>query len=57
MFDKLIGNQHIKEILRRMLEKERVPRSLLFAGIDGVGKKQFALELAKSFVCLNKQNG
>jgi DNA polymerase-3 subunit delta' len=57
MFDKLIGNQHIKEILRRMLEKERVPRSLLFAGIDGVGKKQFALELAKSFVCLSKQSG
>ena len=40
-----------------MLEKDRVPRSLLFAGIDGVGKKQFALELAKSFVCLSPQNG
>lgn len=36
-----------------MLEKNRVPRSLLFAGIEGVGKKQFALELAKSFICLN----
>ena len=55
MFSKLIGNNHIKDILRRMLEKERVPRSLLFAGIEGVGKKQFALELAKSFVCTNKQ--
>src|SRR5215213_9180346 len=55
MFDKLIGNNHIKDILRRMLEKERVPRSLLFAGIEGVGKKQFALELAKSFVCVNRQ--
>lgn len=39
-----------------MLEKERVPRSLLFAGSEGVGKRQFALELAKSFVCLDKQN-
>ena len=56
MFSKLIGNDQIKEILRRMLEKERVPRSLLFAGIEGVGKKLFALELAKSFVCLNPQN-
>lgn len=56
MFNKLIGNDHIKDVLRRMLEKERVPRSLLFAGIDGVGKKQFALELAKSFVCTNKKN-
>ena len=55
MFNKLLGNNHIKDILRRMLEKERVPRSLLFAGIDGVGKKQFALELAKAIVCQNPQ--
>jgi DNA polymerase-3 subunit delta' len=39
-----------------MLEKNRVPRSLLFAGIEGVGKKRFALELAKSFVCLAPEN-
>ncbi len=56
MFNKLSGNNHIKDILRRMLQNQRVPRSLLFAGIDGVGKKQFALELAKSFVCLNPRN-
>ena len=56
MFNKLIGNDHIKDVLRRMLEKNRVPRSLLFAGIEGVGKKQFALELAKSFVCQNRAN-
>lgn len=36
-----------------MLEKGRVPHSLLFAGEEGVGKRRFALELAKSFVCLN----
>jgi DNA polymerase III subunit delta' len=51
MFDKLIGNNHIKEILRRMLKNERVPHSMLFAGEEGVGKKRFALELAKAFVC------
>jgi DNA polymerase-3 subunit delta' len=51
MFDKLIGNNHIKEILRRMLKADRVPHSLLFAGEEGIGKRQFALELAKSFVC------
>ncbi|MBA3601843.1 MAG: DNA polymerase III subunit delta' [Acidobacteria bacterium] len=53
MFDKFIGNNHIKEVLRRLLALKRVPSSLLFAGEDGVGKKQFALELAKSFVCQN----
>jgi DNA polymerase-3 subunit delta' len=52
MFGKLLGNTNTKIILRRMLEKGRVPHSLLFAGEEGVGKRQFALELAKSFVCL-----
>jgi len=56
MFSELLGNNQIKNILRRMLEKQRVPRSLLFAGAEGVGKKRFALELAKSFVCLTPQN-
>jgi DNA polymerase-3 subunit delta' len=56
MLDKLIGNNHIKEILRRMLKAERVPHSLLFAGADGIGKKGFALELAKAFVCQNPKN-
>ncbi len=53
MFDKLIGNEPIKTILRRMLRANRVPHSLLFAGIEGIGKMRFALELAKSFVCTN----
>jgi DNA polymerase-3 subunit delta' len=56
MFDKLIGNNHIKEILRRMLVRNRVPRSLLLAGAEGIGKQRFARELAKSFVCRNPQN-
>ncbi|MCY7377004.1 MAG: DNA polymerase III subunit delta' [Pyrinomonadaceae bacterium] len=56
MFDKLIGNNHIKDVLRRLLISKRVPNALLFAGADGVGKKQFALELAKAFVCLNPKS-
>ncbi len=56
MFDKFIGNKHIKDVLRRMLRSDRVPHSLLFAGAEGVGKKQFALELAKAFVCQNPNN-
>lgn len=39
-----------------MIEKDRVPHSLLFAGEEGIGKKQFALELAKSFTCQKPQN-
>jgi DNA polymerase III subunit delta' len=57
MFKKLIGNHHVKEILKRLKGARRVPNALLFAGADGVGKRQFALELAKSFVCQNPSGG
>src|SRR3982751_675077 len=51
MFEPLIGNQRVKEILRRMLAARRVPGALVFAGIEGIGKKLFALELAKALNC------
>jgi DNA polymerase-3 subunit delta' len=52
MFDRLVGNQRAKETLRRMLAGRRVPGALLFAGEDAVGKKLYALELAKALNCL-----
>ena len=51
MFSKLIGNEQVKQTLKRLLSNGRVPISLLFAGDEGVGKLQFALELAKAFIC------
>ena len=51
MFAHLVGNQRVKEVLRRMLAARRVPGALLFAGEDGVGKKRFALEVAKALNC------
>lgn len=51
MFDDLIGNNNIKAILTRLAIDGRVPHSLLFAGKEGVGKKEFALEAARSLVC------
>jgi DNA polymerase III subunit delta' len=57
MFDKLIGNNQIKKILSRLVKERRVPNSLLFAGEEGVGKRLFALELAKAFVCRNPSEG
>lgn len=55
MFDQLIGNQRVKDLLRRMLTLGRVPGALLFAGEEGVGKKQFAVELARALNCVNRQ--
>jgi DNA polymerase III subunit delta' len=51
MFERLKGNPRVKDILRRMLGTGRVPGSMLFAGADGIGKKQFAVELARSLNC------
>jgi len=51
MFDELTGNEQVKTLLRRTLAAGRVPGALLFTGEDGVGKKLFALELAKALNC------
>jgi DNA polymerase-3 subunit delta' len=55
MFSKLIGNDAVKTSLRRLLENGRLPGSFLFTGEEGVGKKLFALELAKVLNCRNRQ--
>src|SRR5205807_2793218 len=51
MFSTLIGNNEVKESLRRLLSGSRVPGSMLFTGDEGIGKKLFALELAKALNC------
>jgi len=51
MFDQIAGNARVKEILKRMLESGRLPGALLFAGEEGVGKKLFALEVARALNC------
>src|SRR5918997_4042211 len=51
MFDRLVGNQRAREVLRRMLAQGRVPGALVFAGEEAVGKKLFAVELAKALNC------
>jgi DNA polymerase-3 subunit delta' len=54
MFTRLIGNEEAKDTLRRLLNSGRLPGSLLFTGEEGVGKKLFALELAKALNCRNR---
>lgn len=51
MFEDLVGNEDVKSVLRRLRTAGRVPNALLFAGEEGVGKREFALELARSFLC------
>ena len=51
MFNDLIGNENAKGLLKRIAASGRVPNALLFAGPEGVGKKQFAFEFARLLIC------
>src|SRR6266498_6147569 len=56
MWDQLTGNERVKKLLKRMLEARRVPGAMLFAGEEGVGKKLFALDIAKALNCRSPQD-
>jgi DNA polymerase-3 subunit delta' len=51
MLNELTGNERVKDLLRRILESKRVPGALLFSGEEGVGKKLFAIEVARALNC------
>ena len=57
MFNKIVGNENVKNVFRRLLRSQRLPNSLLFVGENGIGKKPFAFELAKAFACRNPVDG
>jgi DNA polymerase-3 subunit delta' len=50
-FESFLGNAKAVTEVRGMLASGRVPGALLFAGLDGVGKKTLALMLAKALNC------
>ena len=53
MFEKIIGNDFIKEQLEKSLNNNQISHSYLFIGIEGIGKKLIATEFAKAILCLN----
>ena len=52
-FSSLIGNERNKQILQRLLQRNNLGLTLIFAGAEGIGKRQFALTLAKAANCQN----
>src|SRR5262245_3565545 len=56
-FATLAGNDRNKEILRRLLDRNRLNSTLIFAGPEGVGKRQFALTMAKAANCHKAPHG
>ncbi|MEO8648310.1 MAG: DNA polymerase III subunit [Acidobacteriota bacterium] len=51
MFQDLIGNADAGRLLGRLVKNGRIANALLFCGPESVGKRQFAIELARAFVC------
>lgn len=55
-FDNLIGNDKIKNVLNESIKNENILHSYLFYGVEGIGKKLFALNFAKMILCNNKND-
>ena len=51
-FEKLIGNEKIKQNLINVLKNNNISHSYMFIGTSGIGKKEFAREFAKGILCL-----
>ena len=54
MFENIVGNNNIKQMLKKTVELQNVSHSYLFVGIDGIGKKLIAKEFAKMIMCLEE---
>ena len=54
MFERLIGNEKIKENLNLIIKEDNIFHSYMFIGTEGIGKKKFAKEFAKGILCLDK---
>lgn len=55
--DTFMGNRRAVEILRRAVERDRLPHALMFAGPEGVGKATLAVLLAQVVNCPVSQRG
>jgi len=52
-FEELVGQTHITDLLRKLIESGRIAHAFLFCGPRGIGKTSCARILAKSLNCQN----
>lgn len=57
MFDHIIGNEKAKAYLACTARRRMMGNSLLFAGMNGIGKSLFAVAFAKMLLCLDDPEG
>lgn len=51
MWDRVIGQQRVKNLLRTAIERKRVAHAYLFYGEEGVGTDAMAIEFARALNC------
>ncbi len=51
MWENILGHDKQKSFLQNYLKAAERPHALLFVGAEGLGKRQLALEFAKSLLC------
>ena len=56
MFESIVGNDKIKELLQNSIKNKKVSHSYLFIGQEGIGKKMIAMEFAKAMLCLDEKS-
>lgn len=54
-FSHILGQKKAKRILFRSFEQDKISHAYLFRGLDGVGKKTFALSFAAFLNCQNRR--
>ncbi len=50
MFENFRGNRHVQIALENMIVRERIPQTILFAGLEGIGKATLARRFAARIV-------
>lgn len=55
-WDRVIGQQRVKELLRRTLKSGQVAHAYLFYGPEGVGKDAMAIEFARALNCQTRSD-
>ena len=53
-FNNIIGNEQNKKLLINSIKSNNFVHSYMFTGIDGIGKKLFAMAFAKMILCENE---
>lgn len=54
MFEQIIGNEKIQELLKNAIINNKASHSYLFIGTEGIGKKLIAQEFSKALLCLGE---